>query len=381
MAIDDFRTQAEAMRGLLGDIGVTEEDYENAKAAKRVSLLSPPEHFTSAIRDEKGTFGMLKDIFFGEMHAPLANMFAPDYVQRKAQYKEDLKSHLERQKRYQQQQIAEPYYDALSNDTTDDDLEALRQLSVLQPDVYGGVLKKFETNRLAPDAATYTEGDFQHINGEWQLVQQASDGTVKYTPMGKGFKPENRLPSGEYIEKRGSFFNEEARNAEWRAQDIANLGTQMDEIGEEAWNAGIAGQVSEAWKQATGTENVQSMVKRKYDGIRVSKAISNLPPGVASDKDIELALAPFPTKFTNYEQLRGYVRALERAEEKLAAYSRHASDYVFSNGTESGMLEAWEPKWEAIQKQYKAKDGDSGLISVPDSERSAFEEWKKQKGL
>jgi hypothetical protein len=140
MAIDDFRTQAEAMRGLLGDIGVTEEDYANAKAAKKDSLLSPPEHFTSAIRDEKGTFGMLKDIFFGEMHGPLANMFAPDYVQRKAQYASDLKNHSAMQLEQQKRALTEGYIDTL-NDGVETPEDAYARAALLGTEGLGTIDK------------------------------------------------------------------------------------------------------------------------------------------------------------------------------------------------------------------------------------------------
>jgi hypothetical protein len=105
MAIDDFRTQAEVMRGLLGDLGVTREDYLNADKAKvkkakesveaelAADPLVAPQHYASVIKDEKGTFGLLKDAFFGEMKGPLAAMFAPEYVAKKQQYATDLKAY------------------------------------------------------------------------------------------------------------------------------------------------------------------------------------------------------------------------------------------------------------------------------------------------
>jgi hypothetical protein len=105
MAIDDFRTQAEAMRGLLGNLGVTEEDYRRADRAKvkaatdsveadmAADPLVAPQHYASVIKDEKGTFGLLKDAFFGEMKGPLAAMFAPEYVAKKQQYATDLKAY------------------------------------------------------------------------------------------------------------------------------------------------------------------------------------------------------------------------------------------------------------------------------------------------
>ena len=81
MAIDDFRTQAEAMRGLLGDVGVTDDDLKKADLARGLldieSILQPPKHYATAMREEMGTGKFLGQAFFGEMAGPLAAMFAP----------------------------------------------------------------------------------------------------------------------------------------------------------------------------------------------------------------------------------------------------------------------------------------------------------------
>jgi hypothetical protein len=129
----------------------------------------------------------------------------------------------------------------------------------------------------------------------------------------------------------------------------------MDEIGEEAWTAGLRGEVSEKWKQVTGTEDPVSMARKQYEGIRTSKAVQNLPPGVASDKDIELVLKPFPTSFTNYEQLREYIAGLRRGEQKIREYNQFGARYLSrpGGGSRRGMAEAWDRHW----KEQTSKGG------------------------
>jgi hypothetical protein len=124
MAIDDFRTQAAAVRGLLGDLGVTDEDYINAKKARvkaaqdsveadlAGSLLEAPKHYTTKIKDEKGTFGLLKDAFFGEMKGPLAAMFAPEYVEAKQNYATDLKAYAAAEAERQKLGVMDPQVEA-----------------------------------------------------------------------------------------------------------------------------------------------------------------------------------------------------------------------------------------------------------------------------
>ena len=48
-------------------------------------------------------------------------------------------------------------------------------------------------------------------------------------------------------------------------------------------------------KRAFGREDFITEVRKQYQDIKVRSAVSNLPPGVASDKDIQLVLAPWPT--------------------------------------------------------------------------------------
>ena len=57
-------------------------------------------------------------------------------------------------------------------------------------------------------------------------------------------------------------------------------------------------------------------VRTQYRRIRNSLAVQNLPPGVASDKDIAMVLEGFPSDFSNYEEMRKYISAMERAARK-----------------------------------------------------------------
>lgn len=82
-------------------------------------------------------------------------LLLPEIYQGNTRYKEQLKAYNEQQTRIATQEASSPYYDALNNDTTDDDLGALRQLAALQPDVYGAVLKRYEESRA--DAARQRE--------------------------------------------------------------------------------------------------------------------------------------------------------------------------------------------------------------------------------
>jgi hypothetical protein len=63
---------------------------------------------------------------------------------------------------------------------------------------------------------------------------------------------------------------------------------------------------------------------------------------VASDKDIELVLAPWPEGTDNYDLIRRKLEAISRIEKGRAEYSRFESDYISQNGGRNGLQRAWD---------------------------------------
>jgi hypothetical protein len=354
MAIDDFRTQAEAMRGLLGDIGVTDDDYKRAKKARGAevqSLLQPPKHYTTAMREEMGTGKFLGQAFFGEMAGPLAAMFAPEYAAKKALYGEEVKSYAKQRERLALSGAADPFREMLQNDTTEDDLSALENLAVLYPDVYGKVLQKYQTNRLAPDAVTYTEGKWQldpnYDNGEGQekgryyLERQGNDGSDKKVYGQPGFVPKSFQPGAEYLDKAVGKAQEQAYVHQGNAQGARSVLDSMEVVGEENWTAGYAAKGGEFIKSVFGREDFVTGIRKEYQDIKVRNAISNLPPGVASDKDIALALSPWPDDTSNYALIRDKLEAIERIENARYEYRTFEGSYIERNRGRNGLQSSW----------------------------------------
>lgn len=212
---------------------------------------------------------------------------------------------------------------------------------------------------------TYTEGDYQKIGGKWNLVQQANDGSVKYTEMGPDFTPTNRMMSPDSLQSGLQEYQTASFGAAQNEEDLDSIINTMDELGEENWGAtGFAGEVGEKWKELTGTEDATTMARKTYDKIRTTRAIQNLPPGVASDKDIELVMKPFPKGTMNYQELRKYMEQLKRGEQKIREYNNFSSRYLSNKGKRDGMVEAWDSHWDEMTSEggkfYEEKSQESG---------------------
>jgi len=136
--------------------------------------------------------------------------------------------------------------------------------------------------------------------------------------------------------------SEEARTAGLEAKQIA------DELARLSPTAGALGRFEETKDRFFGTEGAVSALRTKINKMTVNIVMDGLPPGAASDKDIELAQSTVPTSTMNPEMLESYFRgvakisAINSYKERLKV--NHLSE---TNGNMAGFIE----KWEKAQKE------------------------------
>lgn len=346
-----FDDELERQRKQLAEAGVTPQmiaDAPNVAAAESLLPvpLSPIEKMIE--RDGKGkTFGkMLLGGFTG-----MTPLLMPELIGGNARYKAELDVYNDQRKRQIQSEQAMPYRDALANNDKSDDFAAIEQLAMLYPDIYGPVLRDMQKNKYAPNPTTYTEGDWEydrdHPNGEgqspgrWFVNRQGSDGTMKRDYAEIGFEPQDALPGPEWLQGELGSSQEKLFAHEGNANGARTVIDQMDQIGEQAWTSGIQAKAGEAWKYFTGTEDYVTSVRKNYSDIKVRNAINNLPPGVASDKDIELVMEPWPEGTSDFNFIRRKLEAIAKVEEGRAAYRRFEADYLAKNRKRDGLAKAW----------------------------------------
>jgi hypothetical protein len=108
--------------------------------------------------------------------------------------------------------------------------------------------------------------------------------------------------------------------------DLAN------KIEQAAGTSGIAGKFSETLKSITGNQDAVTQLRNEYTRIRNSAAIKSLPPGVATDKDIELALKGIPPETANAATQASFLRGMAKMQQYEAASEGAKADWVFANG-------------------------------------------------
>tara|TARA_R110000803_G_scaffold7218_2_gene23341 strand:- start:706 stop:1818 length:1113 start_codon:yes stop_codon:yes gene_type:complete len=127
-------------------------------------------------------------------------------------------------------------------------------------------------------------------------------------------------------------FSEQARQMDVLASDI-----QAINIG-----GGLQSTLSETFKTILGSTEEVTALRQRFNAIRTSQATSNLPPGPASDKDIQMALSGFPKENANAETITSFLlgqKKLAKVNEKFAEFK---ADFFSTNKSPSGLIPAWK---------------------------------------
>jgi hypothetical protein len=128
------------------------------------------------------------------------------------------------------------------------------------------------------------------------------------------------------------------------AQELEALANTVEQ---ELVAGGVAAITAEKSKQLFGTEDPTTLLRTRANQIRISQAIDNLPPGVASDKDIELVLSGTIPSTANPKSLAAYLRGLAKMERYNESFNKFSVRYIGDQALKQvanptvGMIEAW----------------------------------------
>ena len=390
MSTRDTRSNGESLVGLLGiedqirkgleASGVHSGAAPAAAAPSVASMpgLAMPTTWQQDAYKEDGGMKYTGKAFLNDLTGGwLQSAIFPESVGGNAEYASDMKTYQKHKDLMSMSSMADPFREMLQNETTDDDLKALENLAVLYPEVYGGVLKKYQTNRLAPDAVTYTEGKWQldpnYDNGEGQergryyLERQGSDGSDKKVYGDQFFVPARFQPGAQYLDESVGKAQEQAYVHQGNARGARSVLDQMELVGPDNWTAGYAAKGSEFIKSVFGREDFVTGIRKEYQDIKVRNAISNLPPGVASDKDIALALSPWPEDTSNYALIKDKLEAIERIENARYEYRTFEGSYIERNRGRNGLQSSWNDTSTA-KRVAEDNERDARAVSNQDVE-------------
>lgn len=226
------------------------------------------------------------------------------------------------------------------------DTALMKEYQLAQQQGFSGSLLDYQNATNGTGQKTSEQRNFE----TYQELKKNSPEDAEAFGKSAGFIDDSGNELSVHLQKRLSTATDTAMESRNAADTMSAL---ADDIENSDFGGGLfGGSWGEAFKRATGNEDAESELRRKYYAIRGSQVVKNLPPGAASDTDIALALAGFPNENANAKTIASFLRGVSKLEAYNADYNDFAAEYISTNGTERGMIKAWKETGKSAADAY-----------------------------
>lgn len=176
--------------------------------------------------------------------------------------------------------------------------------------------------------------EIQGPDGNTYTVQLDRTGNIVGQPLLKS-NP-NVGPLGDPQQKTVNDAQTAAASARQTYQNTAYLANQLSTAPDFA--SGFGASVNDTLTKLTGNKDAGQQLRGQLSQFANSSILSELPPGSASDKDIQLVRNGVPSDTASKETWQSYLTAVGRVQQVAALYQNAKSDYVTANRGDLGPL-------------------------------------------
>lgn len=125
--------------------------------------------------------------------------------------------------------------------------------------------------------------------------------------------------------------NESAVTAAASKQSAGQFNDLAKQLEAAGGGYGVFSSASEFLKKGTGFQGGLTQLRNEYTRLRNSAAIKSLPPGPATDADIQLALKPFPPETADARTMASFLRGMAKLQDIDSAVSNSKTDWLANN--------------------------------------------------
>ena len=148
--------------------------------------------------------------------------------------------------------------------------------------------------------------------------------------------------------------NESATLAASSKQSAVQFSDLAKRIESAEGGRGLLTSATEKLAKATGRQDEWTQIRNEYTRVRNTIAIKSLPPGVATDKDIELALKGIPPETANSTILASFLRGMAKMQDIDSSINDAKTDWLSQN---NGVLT--RAKNTFVAGDYATKPGET----------------------
>lgn len=141
-----------------------------------------------------------------------------------------------------------------------------------------------------------------------------------------------------------------AQDSDVAVSELLSVASEFDQLDQDT-AAGFAGKAREALRGFLGAEDDITRLRKRYNQIKNNQVMQNLPPGVASDKDIEIAMSGFLKDTANPQTAASFLRGLAKMEKINGEFQAFKADWLSREGNPRGMFKAWKDQFDEAQQE------------------------------
>lgn len=201
-----------------------------------------------------------------------------------------------------------------------------------------GEVRKAEAEAMTAEAVAATEADRRKadIANVWSQMTERADRLALDQDRLQS-EIESRLDERaaklvELPESSRKIVNDSTGAAVAAEQSTGKLLSLADDLDKLGGGYGSFGRAAEWFANVTGSQDAMSNARTEYVRLRNSAALKDLPPGPATDKDVELAMKGFPPETADAKYLASFLRGMAKISAREAAYENAKAEWVESVG-------------------------------------------------
>ncbi|CAM2155405.1 conserved hypothetical protein [Paraburkholderia tropica] len=176
--------------------------------------------------------------------------------------------------------------------------------------------------------------DVQGQDGSTYTVQLDRNGQMVGQPLLKS-NP-NAGPLSDQQQKTVNDAQTSAAQARQTYQTTATLANQVANAPD--FTSGFGASINDTLSKVTGNKDAGQQLRGQLAQFANSSILSELPPGSASDKDIQLVRNGVPSDTASKDTWQSYLSAVGRVQQAAALFQNAKSDYVTANRGDLGPL-------------------------------------------
>lgn len=121
--------------------------------------------------------------------------------------------------------------------------------------------------------------------------------------------------------------NDKYKSASSRAGNANRLATNLEQLTKPI-PSGFRAQVEESIKGFLGEQDLVTLLRTEAQALRIGTAVANLPPGPASDRDVQLVLSGTLDANANPETLAQYARGIAKLAQMESRYHSDQAAWI-----------------------------------------------------